>query len=177
MKMLVGLGNPGPRYETTRHNAGFLMLDELADHFGISGYEDKFHGQLAKGNVMGEPCVFLKPMTFMNKSGISVRDAKTFFKVDHKDIIALYDDIDLEAGVVKARAGGGHGGHNGVRSMMDETGNGDFHRVKLGIGRPSEPNRSVTDWVLGPFTDAELLNLQEKMLKEVLLRLENIFKN
>ncbi|MGE0173867.1 MAG: aminoacyl-tRNA hydrolase [Oligoflexales bacterium] len=177
MKLIVGLGNPGPRYETTRHNAGFLLLDELADHFQITGFEEKFHGLIAKGAILGQQCLLLKPMTFMNKSGISVREAKTFFKVQPTDIVVLYDDIDLQSGVVKARAGGGHGGHNGVRSMMDEMGSGDFHRVKIGVGRPQEPGRSVSDWVLSPFSDPELLEIQEKMLKEVLLRLENIFKN
>lgn len=176
MKLLVGLGNPGPKYETTRHNAGFLVLDELAEKFNIEWSGEKFQGVVGKGQMLGESCIFLKPMTFMNLSGRSVLPAMSFFKVPVEDVVVIFDDIDLESGKVKARFGGGHGGHNGIRSIMD-AGIQDFHRVKIGVGRPKTPEEgSVTNWVLGSFNDEELLALQGPVLNEVLLRLENIFK-
>ena len=138
MKLIVGLGNPGPKYEITRHNAGFLVLDEVAKRFDVGWSGQRFQGELAKGNIHGETCVLLKPMTFMNLSGRSVAQALRFFKIDESDLIVLHDDIDVPSGKVKARTGGGHGGHNGIRSIIAETGLKDFFRIKLGVGRPKE---------------------------------------
>lgn len=178
MKLLVGLGNPGPKYETTRHNAGFLMLDLLAEQAGIRWEEgqNRFGGVMAKGSIQGETCVLLKPMTFMNRSGRSVAEVMRFFKIGPQEVIAIYDDMDVPAGKVKARVGGGAGGHNGIRSMIEETGTGDFHRVKLGLGRPPE-KWDPADWLLSPMTDAELLTLQKEMIDSVSDRLRQIFLN
>jgi PTH1 family peptidyl-tRNA hydrolase len=113
-------------------------------------------------------------MTFMNLSGRAVGAALRFFKLEAKDIIVCFDDVDVPLGKVKAREGGGHGGHNGVRSIIDETGISEFHRIKLGVGRPPD-GRDTADWVLGAMTDAELMNLQGDMLKDVNVRLKQIF--
>lgn len=178
MKLLVGLGNPGPKYETTRHNAGFLMLDLLAEQAGIRWEEgqNRFGGVMAKGSIQGETSVLLKPMTFMNRSGRSVAEVMRFFKIGPQDVIAIYDDIDVPAGKVKARVGGSPGGHNGIRSMIEETGSSDFHRIKLGLGRPPE-KWDPADWVLGSMNDTELLALQNEMLVSVNERLRQIFLN
>lgn len=176
MKLLVGLGNPGPKYETTRHNAGFLLVDLLAEAAGAEWENGRarFHGDIAKGTLLGQSCIFLKPMTFMNLSGRAVGAALRFFKLEAKDIIVCFDDVDVPVGKVKAREGGGHGGHNGVRSIIDETGISEFHRIKLGVGRPPD-GRDTADWVLGAMADAELMNLQGDMLKDVNVRLKQIF--
>lgn len=177
MKLIVGLGNPGPKYETTRHNAGFLMLDLLAEDAGISwetGGQSRFGGDLAKGTLLGESCVLLKPMTYMNRSGRSVAEVMRFFKVELQDVVVLHDDIDVPAGKVKAREGGSHGGHNGIRSIIEETGQSGFHRVKLGFGRPPE-KWDPADWLLSAMSDDELKALQDEMLDSVNERLRQIF--
>ena len=176
MKLLVGLGNPGPKYETTRHNAGWILLDHLADEARAEWGGQKFGGEWARGDLLGESCFFLKPLTFMNLSGRSVAQAVSFFKLSVSDVIVLHDDIDLEGGKVKARAGGGHGGHNGIRSMIAELGSGDFHRLKLGVGRPVHAKHAVSSWVLSPMSDEELLALEQDMLPQVKDRLVQIFK-
>lgn len=177
MKLIVGLGNPGPKYETTRHNAGFLILDEVAERFGISWSGEKFQGIVGKGRLFEEDCVLLKPTTFMNLSGRSVREAMQFFKIPEAGVIVVHDEIDVEPGKVKARVGGGAGGHNGIRSIIAEAGMANFHRIKVGVGRPPQPpGGDVSGWVLGPLSDQEILSYQGPVLQEVLMRLENIFK-
>lgn len=179
MKLIVGLGNPGPKYEATRHNAGFLMLDVLADEFRVDWQGKKFDADIGKGTVYGETCLFMKPLTFMNLSGKSVAKAMRFYKIAPEDVIVIHDDIDLGSAKVKSKAGGGHGGHNGIRSIMAETGQKDFHRIKIGVGRPEEEKgcrMGVSDWVLRPMSDAELMEYQQDILKDVLLRLKNILE-
>ncbi len=179
MKLIVGLGNPGPKYETTRHNAGFLMIDQLADKASSRWESSKFEAEIAKGYFQGETCTFLKPMTFMNLSGKSVAGVMRFFKIVPDDVIVMHDDIDVPSGKVKAKIGGGHGGHNGIRSIIDCIGVKDFHRIKLGVGRPGDNGPSEQDvhnWVLGRMTDPELLSLQQEMLDAVLLRVKSIFE-
>lgn len=179
MKLVVGLGNPGAKYETTRHNAGFLMLDILAEDYKISWGGNKFDAEHAKGTIMGEACLLLKPQTFMNVSGKSVAQAMRFYKIPHEDLIVLHDDIDLELGKIKAREGGGHGGHNGIRDIIAATGKAEFHRIKLGVGRPKgekAENMQVSSWVLGNMTDEELIMLQNEMCEDVKLRIKGIFE-
>lgn len=176
MKLLVGLGNPGPKYEMTRHNAGFLVLDIIAAESQSNWTLDqKLQGEICKASVLGEPCIFLKPMTFMNLSGRSVGNVMRFFKIKPSDVIVLHDDIDVPAGKVRARSGGSHGGHNGIRSIIAETGASDFHRVKLGLGRPPEA-WDTADWVLQALTDDEKRILKTDMVKEVYIRLKQIFE-
>jgi len=175
MKLLVGLGNPGPKYEVTRHNAGFLLLDVLAaDSKTKWTMDQKLQGEVCRGSVIGEPCIFLKPMTFMNLSGRSVGSVMRFYKIRPEDVVVLHDDIDVPAGKVRARTGGGHGGHNGIRSIIGETGVSEFHRIKLGLGRPPE-QWDTADWVLQDMSDEELRVLKGEMVKDVYVRLKQIF--
>ena len=184
MKLLIGLGNPGPKYENTWHNAGFWLIDALASEAGVNWDEsaiDKFQGVLGKGLWCGEPCIFLKPMTFMNLSGRSVLKVAQFYKIPSSEWIVFHDDIDVPAGKVRARVGGGHGGHNGIRSILDVTGRDDFSRVKLGVGRPSklEDGRlamEVADYVLRGLLSSEVDIFRKAALPEVHLRLKDMFK-
>lgn len=175
MKLLVGLGNPGPKYELTRHNAGFLVLDVLAnDSKSKWTMDQKLQGEVCRGSVLGEPCIFLKPITFMNSSGRSVGSVMRFYKIRPEDVVVFHDDIDVPAGKVRARSGGGHGGHNGIRSIIGETGVSEFHRIKLGLGRPPE-QWDTADWVLQAMSDEELFLLKGEMVKDVYVRLKQIF--
>ena len=178
MILLVGLGNPGPKYECTRHNAGFLVLDEIADHFGVGMDSQKFQAVLGKGKLFSHDCVYLKPLEFMNRSGRAVRLAMQFYKIPADQVITLHDDIDMEFGKVKAKLGGGHGGHNGIRSMISELGGEDlFARVKIGIGRPkSRQDGDVSNWVLSSFSDEELISIQTDVKNASLLRIEGMLQ-
>lgn len=173
MKLIVGLGNPGKQYENTRHNVGFLVLDAIAAKEGFSGAESKFDGELRKGQLFNESCLFLKPLTYMNLSGRSVAPCMRFFKIDPKDVVVVHDEVDLEPGKVRARAGGGAGGHNGIRSMIAECGSADFHRIKVGVGKPVPGD--VSAHVLGRMTKDELDQLDQVIINEVLTRLRSIF--
>ena len=177
MKLIVGLGNPGQQYLFSRHNAGFIAVDLLAEKFGIACAERRFDGLFGRGTVFQKDCLLLKPLTFMNLSGKSVAQAIRFYKIPEEDIIVLHDDIDVPIGKVRARLGGGHGGHNGIRSIFDEAGIRGFHRVKLGVGRPllDGENRTVSNWVLANLAEDELLSLRKEMFDDVLIRLQNIF--
>jgi peptidyl-tRNA hydrolase, PTH1 family len=158
--LVVGLGNPGREYERTRHNAGWLVLDELARRHDGS-WRSKFSGSLAEVRLGGLRLALLKPETYMNESGRSVGAAVRFFKVEPEQVLVVHDDVDLEPGRLQARAGGGLAGHNGLRSLAQHLGSQDFLRLRIGVGRPGRGDpRSVADWVLSPFSpeeDAEAL--------------------
>jgi len=156
-KLIVGLGNPGSKYQWTRHNAGFMVLDRLADIAGISVARKKFSGFYGEGDWQGEHLLLLKPLTFMNLSGRSVVEALRFHKLHLKDVVVIHDDLDIPFGRVKVKEGGGHAGHNGLRSLVTELGSGDFTRVRVGIGRPSRGD--VVDYVLNRFAEDELKQL------------------
>lgn len=136
MWLLVGLGNPGRKYERNRHNVGFFVIDELARRHHLGPFRDKLGGLAATGLVGQDKVLLLKPMEFMNLSGFSVQRVATFHDVEPGRIVVAHDDLDLDVGRVKLKVGGGHGGHNGLRSMIDQLGNRDFLRVRIGIGRP-----------------------------------------
>ena len=180
LKLLVGLGNPGKKYEVSRHNAGFIVVDELVKRVGAEWREDssRFEALTAKTVIAGEECLVIKPQTFMNVSGRSVQKAAAYFKIPVNDVVVLYDDIDVPAGKVKVRTAGGHGGHNGVRSIIECLGSAEFPRVKLGVGKPLEATFqvAVADWVLAPMGVQELGNMKSVMADEALLRLKNIFQ-
>src|SRR5438874_1605438 len=153
--LVAGLGNPGREYERTRHNAGWLVLDELARRHDGS-WRSKFSGSLAEVRLGDLRLALLKPETYMNESGRSVAAAARFFKVEPESLLVVHDDVDLEAGRLQARAGGGLAGHNGLRSLAADLGTQDFLRVRIGVGRPGRGDpRSVSDWVLSPFDPAE----------------------
>jgi peptidyl-tRNA hydrolase, PTH1 family len=149
--LVVGLGNPGREYERTRHNAGWLVLDELARRLDGS-WRSKFSGRLAEVRPDGLRLALLKPETFMNDSGRSVGAAARFFKVEPDSLLIVHDDVDLEPGRLQARAGGGLAGHNGLRSLAQTLGTQEFLRLRIGVGRPGRGDpRSVADYVLSPF--------------------------
>ncbi len=158
--LVVGLGNPGREYERTRHNAGWLVLDELARRHSGS-WRSKFSGSLAEVRLGDAKLALLKPETYMNESGRSVGAAVRFFKVEPEQVLVLHDDVDLETGRLQARSGGGLAGHNGLRSLAQHLGSQEFPRLRIGVGRPGRGDpRSVADWVLSPFApeeDAEAL--------------------
>jgi len=158
--LVAGLGNPGREYERTRHNVGWLVLDELARRHGGS-WRSKFSGSLAEVRLGDLRLALLKPETYMNESGRSAGAAVRFFKVEPKQVLVVHDDVDLEAGRLQARAGGGLAGHNGLRSLAQHLGSQDFLRLRIGVGRPGRGDpRPVADWVLSPFApeeDAEAL--------------------
>ncbi len=156
--LVVGLGNPGREYERTRHNAGWLVLDELARRHGGS-WRSKFSGSLAEVRLDGLRLALLKPETYMNDSGRSVGAAARFFKVDPGALLVVHDDVDLEPGRLQARLGGGLAGHNGLRSLAQHLGSQDFLRLRIGVGRPGRGDRrSVSDWVLSGFAPADDLD-------------------
>ena len=156
-KMIVGLGNPGLKYQWTRHNAGFMVLDRLTDVSGINVTKKKFSGFYGEGDWLGQHILLLKPQTFMNLSGRSVAEALRFHKLSVRDLVVIHDDLDIPFGRVKLKEGGGHAGHNGLRSLVTELGGGGFVRVRVGIGRPAHGD--AADYVLGNFAKPELVQL------------------
>jgi PTH1 family peptidyl-tRNA hydrolase len=153
--LVAGLGNPGREYEQTRHNVGWLVLDEFARRHGGS-WRSKFSGSLAEVRLGDARLALLKPETYMNESGRSVGAAERFFKVEPPQLLVVHDDVDLEPGRLQARAGGGLAGHNGLRSLAQHLGSQDFLRLRIGVGRPGRGDRRpVSDWVLSPFTAEE----------------------
>lgn len=153
MKLIVGLGNPGAKYARNRHNVGFLALDAIAAGHGFAIWRGKFQGQIAEGRVGGTKAILLKPETFMNLSGDSVQAAMAFHKIAPKDVIVLHDELDLAPGKVRVKTGGGHAGHNGIRSIAGHIGP-DFVRVRIGVGHPGDKS-VVTNHVLGDFAKAD----------------------
>ncbi len=151
--LVVGLGNPGRKYEGTRHNIGFEAVDRLADRYRLQIGREKFHGEMTTGRLGSEEAILLKPMTYMNKSGQSVEAARSYYDIDLDRVIVFHDEIDLEPGVMRLKSGGGHGGHNGLRDIVAHCGGKGFYRVRLGVGRPDHGN--VTGHVLGRFTGEE----------------------
>ncbi|MGK0289748.1 MAG: PTH1 family peptidyl-tRNA hydrolase [bacterium] len=147
MKLIVGLGNPGNDYEGTLHNVGFSALDELAGTLNVSHWGKQFKGLMAQGLYQGHKFILLKPQTYMNLSGESVQACAKFYKIDVQDIIVASDDLDLPPGKLRYRETGGHGGHNGLRNIIQHFGN-QFARLRIGIGRPAKGG-DVSNYVLG----------------------------
>ncbi len=164
MQLVVGLGNPGDKYAHNRHNIGFMAADEIVRRHDFSPWRAKFQGELSEGSIGGEKLLVLKPQTFMNDSGRSVAEVVKFYKIDTADVIVLHDELDLAPGKVRLKRGGGHAGHNGLRSLHGVIGEG-YGRVRLGIGHPGDKDR-VTGHVLNDFAkdDAKWL---EPLLTEV----------
>ena len=154
MLLLVGLGNPGPKYEQNRHNIGFMAVDEIVRRHSFSPFKAKFQGLIADGTLEGDKGLALKPTTFMNESGRSVGEAMRFYKLSPGDVVVLHDELDLAFGKVRARAGGGLAGHNGLRSIAQYIGP-DFRRVRIGIGHPGDKAR-VHSHVLSDFSKSEI---------------------
>jgi PTH1 family peptidyl-tRNA hydrolase len=160
MHLVVGLGNPGQQYQDNRHNLGFMVVDELLARARASAPRAKFGAELVEGTLGGKRVLFCKPMEFMNLSGQAVARVAGFWKIPVADTIVVYDELDLPFGRLKLGAGGGHGGHNGVRSLLADLGDPGFARVRVGIGRPL-PGRDAADYVLTDFSRAEAKELTE----------------
>lgn len=175
MFLIVGLGNPGSQYESTRHNVGFLFLNRIAQEAGVSIHLPRFQSLSARGRWHGHEIFFLKPQTFMNLSGGPVQEAAAFFKIPPQQIVAVFDDLDQAPGAVRMRTGGGHGGHNGVRDMLAKLPSDEFHRLKIGIGKPA--HKSAThSWVLGKFTGEEMNALDQESFPTAETRLRELIK-
>lgn len=160
MYLIAGLGNPGKQYEGSRHNAGFASVDILADKLGISINENKHKGLCGKGIIGGEKVILLKPQTYMNLSGESLRAASDFYKIEPENIIVIYDDIDLAVGHLRVRTKGSAGGHNGIKSIIAHLGTQEFPRVRVGVG--AKPDRmDLADYVLGRFSQVERPVMEE----------------
>lgn len=153
MFLVVGLGNPGRAYADNRHNIGFMAVDEIVHRHGFSPWRAKFQGEIADGTVAGEKALVLKPTTFMNESGRAVREAATFYKIPPEDVIVFHDEIDLAPGKLRIKRGGGHAGHNGLRSIHAGIGP-DYARVRMGVGHPGDKDR-VKSYVLKDFAKAD----------------------
>ncbi|MED1512371.1 aminoacyl-tRNA hydrolase [Bacillus proteolyticus] len=164
MKLIVGLGNPGREYELTRHNIGFMAIDELAKRWNISLNEQKFKGLFGAGFVNGEKVILLKPLTYMNLSGESIRPLMDYYKIDVEDFIVMYDDLDIPVGKLRLRMKGSAGGHNGVKSTISHLGTQEFQRIRMGIDRPKN-GMKVVDYVLGRFTPEELPGVNQSIEK------------
>ena len=146
MKLIVGLGNPGRNYAHTRHNMGFDTIDKLADSWGVSIEKENFKGLYTKVKYFDEDVILLKPLTFMNLSGDSIISCMNFFKIEKKDLLVIYDDLDIKPGHLKLKESGSSGGHNGIKSIISNLGSEEFKRIRVGVGRPEFD--SVIDYVL-----------------------------
>lgn len=156
VRLVVGLGNPGPEYQRTRHNAGFWLLDRLAEALGTDfRAERRFAGEVATGSVAGRTVHLLKPMTFMNRSGQAVQAAMRFYRLVPAQVLVAHDEIDLPPGEIRLKHGGGAGGHNCLRDLIRHFGDVDFLRIRIGVGRPAAGGPAVTSHVLGAPADAE----------------------
>lgn len=153
MKLFVGLGNPGAKYARNRHNVGAMAVERIAGAHGFGPWRAKFRGRVAEGRLGGEKVLALLPETYMNRSGEAVQAAVHFYKLAPGDVVVFHDELDLAPGKLRVKTGGGHAGHNGLRSIAGQIG-ADFVRVRLGIGHPGDRN-AVTAWVLGDFSKAE----------------------
>ena len=154
MFLVVGLGNPGREYELTRHNVGFMVVDALAERVGVQVCDKKFKARVGRARLEGEDCLLMKPETYMNLSGESVGPALGFFKLSTAQVIVVHDELDLPLGTVRLKKGGGHGGHNGLRSLKQHLPDDGFVRIRIGIGRPP-PQWDSADYVLSRFAPEE----------------------
>lgn len=171
MKLILGLGNPGRSYHWTRHNVGFLLLDGLAQKHGIEVSRRGMKSLYGRGRIGTEEVILAKPQTFMNLSGEAAQRLLQFFKIPPENLIVLHDDLDLPMGKPRIRVRGGHGGHKGIRSIIEALGNDGFLRFKIGIGRPDRPGQDPADFVLEPLTEGEREEFK-KMIEENLEALE-----
>lgn len=147
IKLIVGLGNVGAEYKDTRHNAGFWFVDALCEHFGIvMSHDKKFHGEVGRGVMFGADVRLIKPSTFMNRSGMAVAPLAKFYGIEPQQILIAHDELDISAGSLRLKKGGGHGGHNGLKDITPHIG-AEFYRLRVGIGRPAHSSQ-VSGWVL-----------------------------
>ncbi|MCF3640722.1 aminoacyl-tRNA hydrolase [Rhizobium sp. TRM95111] len=173
MLIIAGLGNPGAKYAGNRHNIGFMAVDAIHRKHAFSPWSKKFKAEIAEGEIAGEKVLLLKPQTFMNLSGEAVGEAMRFYKLSPADIVAVYDELDLPAGKARIKTGGGHGGHNGIKSLDAHCGQ-DYRRLRLGIGHPGDKER-VTGHVLGDFAKADSVWL-DPLLDEIAIAVDMLVR-
>lgn len=173
--LIVGLGNPGPKYDKTRHNAGFMALDGLAQKGQIQVNQSKFHSLSGNGMIGQNRCLLLKPQTFMNNSGEAVEEARAYYKIPIEQVILLVDDIHFPIGKIRIRKKGSAGGHNGIKSVLYETGEEEFIRIRIGVGE-KPPEYDLVKWVLKKFTTQELQEL-ERGLNDAVGAVEEILQH
>ncbi|MGM7637421.1 aminoacyl-tRNA hydrolase [Bacillus sp. Hm123] len=166
MKLIVGLGNPGSKYEGTRHNIGFDIIDELAERFQTPLTEAKHKGVYAVVRKGTEKMILLKPLTYMNLSGESIGEVMRYYNIDVEDLLVIYDDLDLPVGKIRLRQKGSAGGHNGIKSTIAHVGTQQFNRIRIGIDRPTPPMK-VSDYVLGRFTAEEQASMKSVITTSV----------
>ncbi len=159
--MVVGLGNPDKKYRNTRHNTGFIAVDYMAGELGIELSKKKFDSLTAEAVIAEEKVLLMKPQTYMNLSGVAVEKAASFYKISPENVIVIFDDISLPVGRMRIRRKGTHGGHNGIRSIIDYLQSENFPRVKVGIGERPNPHYDLADWVLSTFKEDELKSIKE----------------
>lgn len=164
--LIVGLGNPGKEYERTRHNCGYMALDYLAESVGASVKKLKFKSLVGECEIENKRCLLMKPTTYMNNSGIAVKEAMSFYKIPPEKVIIIFDDISLDVGKMRIKRKGSSGGQNGIKNIIYLTGSENFPRIKIGIGKKPHPEYDLKDWVLSRFNDKELNSIGE-VLKNV----------
>jgi len=160
MHLLIGLGNIGREYQSTRHNFGFLLLDQIVKDYALREQSKKFKSEIFSGEIAGHKIIALKPQTFMNLSGLAVSEAAAFYKIEPKNILVFHDDVDLALGKVKVKIGGGNAGHNGLKSIDEMIGK-DYARLRLGVGRPENKEFETADYVLGKFGKEEMVVVEK----------------
>ncbi|MEC0228858.1 MULTISPECIES: aminoacyl-tRNA hydrolase [Paenibacillus] len=160
MKCFIGLGNPGKQYEMNRHNIGFMAIDRFAAKWGITSFQNKCKGLLGEGNINGTKVYLLKPMTYMNLSGESMRAFLDFYKAKLEDVTIIYDDMDTSFGQIRLRYQGSPGGHNGIKSIIQHGGTQSFNRIRMGVNRPA-PGYNIADYVLSNFSKEEMKSIED----------------
>lgn len=163
--IIVGLGNPGRQYENTRHNSGFISLDYIASELGVRINRIKFKSTVGEAVIGGRKCLLMKPSTFMNLSGQAVTEAMNFYKIPPERTVILFDDISLDAGVIRIRRKGSDGGQNGMKNIIYLSGSENFPRVKIGIGKKPHPDYDLKDWVLSRFSEQDAKLIREALPK------------
>ena len=159
--LVVGLGNPEPKYDTTRHNAGFMAIDHIAQKTGCKVNQLKFKSLCGMCEIEGKKVMLIKPTTYMNSSGEAVREAMQFYKLPPEKVLVIFDDINLEPGKLRIRRKGSDGGHNGMKNIIYLSGSDQFPRIKLGVGKKPHPDYDLADWVLGQFSKEDRKTLEE----------------
>ena len=160
--IVAGLGNPGAEYEKTRHNAGFMAIDKIAEDVGVKISRLKFRALTAEAQISGKRVLLMKPQTFMNSSGEAIGEAAAFYKIPPENIIILHDEISFGVGTMRIRRKGSAGGHNGLKSIIEHLSSDNFPRVKIGVGQKPRPDYDLVSWVLGKFPEAEIKALHEE---------------
>ena len=161
--IIVGLGNPGRQYENTRHNAGFIAMDYIAEKLGVNINKIKYKSTIGEANIAGKRCLLMKPSTFMNLSGQAVTEAMSFYKIPPQRTVIMSDDISLDIGTIRIRRKGSDGGQKGLQNIIYLSGSDEFPRIKIGIGKKPNPEYDLKDWVLSRFTDKDKKLISERL--------------